>query len=729
MAALLLAQPACGQVQAVEPGAAQRPKVCLVLSGGGARGAAHVGVLKVLEALRVPIDCIAGTSMGAIVGGAYASGTAPDEMEGMLPSLSRRHLFEDLPPRQERAVRLKRDDARNLVGPEVGLGEGAILLPRGLVSGVQLETVLRGLSKVQGFQRFDELPIAFRCVATDLTSGEPVVLSQGDLASAMRASMSVPAFIEPVQMDGRLLVDGGLTDNLPVDVAHAMGAEVVIAVNLGTPLLKAPALSSVFGVAAQMVNILTEQNVRASLQRLGANDILIVPALGDFSAADFDHLAAAVPIGEAAARAAAAALARLSVSPQEYAAWHGKRLAQRHAASAPFDEIRFRPLQHVNPEVARRVMRTEPGMPAAPDEIEHDMRRLFGTGDFEHVSYELLEDRGRRVLAVDAVEKSWGPNYLRFGLGLSSDFQGEAVFQLLAGFRMTWLNRLGGEWRSDLELGHRHRIATEFYQPVNSHQTFFVAPSAEYERRPSDIFRADHRLARYDAHQLNLGLEAGAPFGGHAEVRLGLLHSDVHVMLDTGPVALLPQRPRASYTGITMRALVDQLDGFNFPRSGCAGALQLIWMRTALGSDADFSRALADGSCAASFGEHTFNLAFRWGARVGPHPLPATHFFQWGGLLRQSGYPSGALLGEELRFLRLAYYQRLAQTRWLDGVYAGLSIELGRMGRPLVAGNEQGTLRSAAILLGVDTPLGPLYLGYGRVDRGYDSVYLFLGRP
>jgi NTE family protein len=707
----------------------RRPKVCLVLSGGGARGAAHVGVLKVLEELRVPVDCIAGTSMGSIVGGAYASGVPIDEMETTLASMTTRLLFKDLPPREERAVRLKRDDTTNLAPAEIGWRDGSILLPAGLVSGVQLESVLRRLSKVRGFQRFDDLPIPFRAVATDLVTGEPVVLSEGDLAGAMRASMSVPGAIEPLRLNGRLLVDGGLTNNLPVDVARAMGADIVIAVNLGTPLLKEEALASVLDVTSQMVNILTEQNVQFSLAALRPTDILVLPQLGDFSAADFDHLPATVPLGESAARAVADLLARWSVPPDQYEAWRRHRLAASVAALAPVDEIRFDKLDHVNPDTARSVMQTRPGGAIDREALDRDMRRLYGMGDFEHVNYRLLEEPGRRILAVEAVEKAWGPNYLRLGLGLSSDFRGDAFFNLLASYRKTWLNSLGGEWRSDVQFGLTNRIATEFYQPLEPSQTFFIAPSAQYERRTADIFETNQRVARYDLGEARIALEVGAQFSKYGEVRFGLERSNIRTLLDTGPPFLAATEGRASYTSLSLRGLVDQLDNANFPRAGYAGAFNIRSAHTSLGSDASFTRADATGTFVKSFGEHTFTLGAKFGGRIGSDPLPASEIFQWGGLLQQSGYPTGALAGEELAFVRLVYTKRLARWSLLEGVYGGVSLEVGRMRRPLIPNNEQGTLRSFALLFGLDTPIGPLYLGYGRVDRGFDSFYLFLGRP
>jgi NTE family protein len=708
---------------------AQRPKVCLVLSGGGARGAAHVGVLKVLEELRVPIDCIAGTSMGAIVGGSYASGTPIDEMEATIASMSTRHLFKDLPPREERSVRLKQDDRTILMPAEIGLRDGDLLLPKGLVSGVQLETVLRSLSNVRGYHRFDALPIPFRAIATDLTTGKPVVLSQGDLAGAMRASMSVPAAVDPVNLDGRVLVDGGLTNNLPIDVARAMGADIVIAVNLGTPLLRPEALSSIVGVTSQMVNILTEQNVQTSLASLKPTDILILPQLGDFSASDFDDLPKTVPIGAAAAREAAARLQQLSLPRADYEAWRARRLAGSLATIEPVDEIRFGPLKHVNPDVVRSVIQTQSGAAIDQSDLDRDMRLLYGTGYFEHVNYRLLEEPGRRILAVDAVEKSWGPNYLRIGLGLSSDFSGGAYFNLLGSFRMTWLNSLGGEWRSDLQIGHTNRIDTEFFQPLERSQTFFVVPSAGVERRAADVFQADQRIASFDLRTARAALEAGAQFTKYGELRLGLATFHTRNRLDTGPEFLTPPEERVSYTAFTMRALVDQLDNANFPRAGYAGNLNIVSAHASLGGDASFSRADLSGNLVKSFGEHTFGVGFKLGQRLGNDALPATALFQWGGLLQQSGYATGALLGEDIRFARLVYYKRLARWSLLEGVYGGMSLEAGRVGRPLIPNNEQGTLRSGSLFLGVDTPLGPFYLGYGRTGHGYESLYMFLGRP
>ena len=302
--------------------AQSRPRVGLVLSGGGARGAAHIGVLKVPQELRVPIDLIVGTSMGSIVGAAYSTGLSVSEMEKEIKTITTDALFTDNPPRQDQTMRRKDDDLRPYFVPELAVTPDGVQLPKGLVTGVALEAELRRLVQIASAGNFDELPIPFRAIATDIGTGEMVVLKEGSVVQAIRASMSVPGAVAPVQVGNRLLVDGGLVRNLPVDIARAMGAEIVIAVNLGTPLLKPEQITSALSVSVQMLNILTEQNVGRSLAELTPRDILVnvVPELGDYSAADFDNLVKTVPLGEAAARKVADRLSTLSLPAEQYAA-------------------------------------------------------------------------------------------------------------------------------------------------------------------------------------------------------------------------------------------------------------------------------------------------------------------------------------------------------------------------------------------------------------------------
>ena len=707
----------------------ERPKICLVLSGGGARGAAHVGVLRVLEEYRVPVDCIAGTSMGSLVGAAFATGTSIEEMEQLLGGISTELLFKEKPPRQELAMRRKRDDYSILFTPEVGLQDGEVKVTKGLVSGVQLEAVLRKLSKVKGYHDFDELPIPFRAVATDLVTGKAVVFREGELANVMRASMSVPGAVAPAEFDGMILVDGMLTSNLPVQTAREMGADVIIAVNVGTPLLKREDLNGILGVTNQMLSILTEQNVQASLATLQPGDILISPELGDFSTGDFDNLPQIAPLGEVAAYKKAAQLKALSLPPAEYAALRQRQSIRVAPDLSPVDEVRFADMERINPATMQSLMETRPGQPIDQETLDQDMRRLYGTDDIEHVNYRFLEEQGRRVLAVDAVEKNWGPDYLRFGLSLSSDFNGDAFFNLLASYRQTWLDSLGAEWRNDLQLGHTNGLYTEFYQPLSAQGTFFVAPRAEIERRTADLYQDDDRVATYDITAAHAGVEIGSNFKRYGELRFGIQGGTLEPELDTGPQSLSPGDGSISQGAFTSRLILDQLDSVHFPRAGWRAAMNLFDSDDALGARDEYTKWNAEGSGALSFGNHTFNLMLRAGGKLGNDPLPRYDQIQWGGFLQQSGYATGQLAGEELQFGRIMYYHRILPGSLFEGADSGFSLEAGRIGNPLVPGNSEDWLKSASIFIATDSFLGPVYFGYGRAQDGNSSLYFYLGRP
>lgn len=721
--------PAAGSAAATNaPDSRPRPKICLVLSGGGARGAAHVGVLKVLEEYRVPVDCIAGTSMGSLVGAAYATGMSVAEMEAINRKITTELLFKERPPRQERSMRRKEDDYKLFVGPELGIGKDGITFAKGLVTGVQLETVLRQLSRVKGYHIFDNLPIPFRAVATDLVTGKAVVFDRGELANVMRASMSVPGAVAPAEFDGMMLVDGMLTHNLPVETARAMGADIIIAVNVGTPLLRREQLNGILGITSQMLSILTEQNVQRSLASLKPTDILITPDLKDYSTGDFDNLAQITPLGEAAARKVADRLAKLSLPPDQFAALRQRQTVAVAADLRPVDEIRFGPMRLVNPDSIRSVMATETGKPIDQAVLDRDMRAIYGTGYFEHVNYRFLEEPGRRIMVVDAIEKTWGQDTIRFGIGLSSDFKGDAYFNLITSYRKYWLNSLGGEWRTDLQVGRTSSIYTELYQPLRADGRFFVAPNANWYRRTADVFQGDDRIATFDTWARTVGLSVGTVLDQYGEVRLGIERGILNHNLDTGPPSLMPAAPRVDQGAATLRVLFDQIDNTHFPRYGWRMGLKAYKSTRQLGADVEYTKWDADAVGVHSWGDHTFNLAFKFGGKVGSDPIPHYDMFQWGGFLRQSGYASGQLIGENLKYGRIMYYHRILRGSILDGAYGGVSFELGKVGDPLVAGNPDGLLKSMSVFVAADSPIGPVYLGYGRSDDGNRSWYFYLGR-
>ncbi len=429
------------------------PRIGLALSGGGARGIAHIGVLKVLEELRVPIHCVTGTSMGAIVGGTFAAGVPPAKLQEIVLKTDWDEVFRDQPPRDEIAVRRKIDDYKTLFKPEFGVKDGGLALPKGVIAGVSIESFFRVLTTpAYDIEDFRKLPIPFRAMATDIETGESVVLDRGSVAQAMRASMSVPGALAPVEIDGKLLVDGGIANNLPIDEARKLCGDVVIAVNISTPPLKRSEITSALTVAGQLVNFLGKQTVDDQLKSMTSRDVLIAPDLGDISAAKFDRSADAIRIGEDAARKLADSLRRYSIPPEQYAALRTKQVAVPKPLGT-VDEIRFSGLERTNPEVLRALVETKPGEPLDEAKLGHDLRRVYGRDDFESIGYRIGGDTGPRALIIEPREKSWGPDYLRFGLGLASDFQGTNQFNVLVDYRRTWLNRLGAEWTTQAQIG------------------------------------------------------------------------------------------------------------------------------------------------------------------------------------------------------------------------------------------------------------------------------------
>jgi len=700
-----------------------RPRVCLVLSGGGARGAAHIGVIRVLEELNVPVDCIAGTSMGAVVGGAYASGMTVTDMLRAIDGITFDSLFTDKPPRSEQSMRIKADSYLPLAAPEFGVANGSLTAPQGVVGGVALEAQLRALVKVGGASDFDHLPIPFRAVATSLGDGGMVVFERGALVTAMRASMSVPALIAPLNVNGQLLVDGGLVRNLPIDVARAMGADVIIAVNLGTPLLKPAQIQGLRAVAMQTLGILTEQNVRESLQQLRDGDVLIQPALGDFSAADFDDLVKTVPIGEAAARAAAGRLSALALPAAAHAALRASQSVATQARPAQrIAAIEVRGNRRVTAEVIAQRMQTQVGDVYDAPRVDLDMRRIFGSGDFESVRSEQGDEA---TLVVNVTEKAWGPDYLRFGLALSSDLGQDATFNLLANWRSTWLNRWGGEWRGNLLLGNDVLLNTSLYQPLSDRQYFFVEPHFAAGITPLYIYNASVLLSEYRNHFVGVGLDLGANFSAYGEARLGIYRGRSRYELATGPPTLPADFDED--IGLVQAALrIDRLDSVNFTRSGYLVSLIAQSSQTALGASDSFTRVEGGVRGAYSFGNHTLQLAVRGGEASSE--LPAYALFKLGGFLNMSGYRRQQLLGTRYAYGQLLYQLKLAQLPLFEGVYGGLAYEAADMPQ-LLPGNDKPLFQSGTAFLGADTPLGAAYFGLGYGGAGNQAVYLFLGRP
>ncbi len=709
-----------------------RPMIGLVLSGGGARGAAHIGVLKVLEELRVPVDVIAGTSMGSIVGAAYATGLTIPEMEAAVANITTASLFTDKPPRADQSMRQKTDDQLPYLIPELGIGKDGVALPKGVVTGVALEGELRKLVQIANVRSFDELPIPFRAIATDIGTGEMVVLKEGSVVAAIRASMSVPGAVAPVTIGKRQLVDGGLTNNLPIDIARSMGADVIIAVNLGTPLLRPDEITSVLSVTMQMINILTEQNVGRSLKELRAGDVLIVPELGNFSSADFDNLMTTVPVGEEAAWRVADRLRALSLPPEQYAALRRKQAAPTASAPVIVEAIKVEGTKRVSPVVVLQSLRTQVGDPIERDKIDLDMRRVYGRGDFENVNYTVEEIDGKQTLVILVKEKP-ERHFFRFGLELDADLGKDANFNVYASHRAKWLNAWGAEWRNDLVLGTNVLLGTEFYQPLGPRQYFFVAPQLRYAIDPWYLFSDDVRIAEYQDVSWVAQIDVGANIIEYGEVRLGAVYGRRTFELQSGGF-LFPSRLATSIGAIEGVARFDRLDSVNFPHRGYFASAGVYSSLSALGADDEYTKWEARLNGAATLGRHTLEALVTAGGKFGSNDIAVYDQFNLGGFLYLSGLQRQQIKTQDFQFGRLVYRTKMGDIPFFEGVYLGASAEAARVkplipiwnGRPV---DGYLNVQAGSVFLGVDSPLGPLYVGFGYSSKENSAIYLFLGRP
>ena len=720
---------------AAQTAAIARPRIGLVLSGGGARGLAHVGVLKVLEAERIPIDVIAGTSMGAIVGGLYASGMSATELERELLKVDWSSVFTARVDRQYLAQRRKEEDFEISSLIELGIRDGELRTPSGAVSTRGLESLLRRYTlPVRAVQDFARLPIPFRAVTTDLETGAEVVLSSGDLALALRSSMSVPGVFPPTEVDGRVLGDGGLVNNVPIDVARAMGADILIVVNIGTPLAARDGLNSVLGVTTQMINILTEQNVQRNLATLTSRDVLVSPALGKISSGDFDKVAEAIAIGANGAQAALPRLQSLAVTPEVYAQWRAEHpKLRRPEATVAFISFEGSTQTHAARFVAQ--LESQPGQPFSARAAERDARSLAASGDYLRADYRLVSsDDGGDGLVFDLEDKPWGPNYLRIGLDLSTDFEGRGSFNVKLSHNRHWLTANGTEWRNRLQIGAIPAIFTELYHPLNwtvgLANDWFVAGYASSERRGGTVYgTSGNEIARYKRTTARAGVDLGQPWGRFGEFRLGLGTQRVAATptLVAAGLSLPPAATQASETGLRLAVVIDQLDFANFPQHGYRlqgeGAI-------GIGSEAGrFQRMEASALVVKTIERHTFNL-FTSARGASQQQGAALGRYELGGFHQLSGYRDGQLLGNYVLFSRLSWYVRLSDAPLLTRSFVvGATVEAGNAYASRDALRAESLRTGMSVFVGADTGLGPLYLGLTHAPRGRTGVVLFIGRP
>ncbi|MHB2059297.1 patatin-like phospholipase family protein [Pseudomonas monsensis] len=706
---------------------ATRPKVGLVLSGGAARGLAHIGVLKALEEQGIKIDAIAGTSMGAVVGGLYASGYKIDELEKLALNIDWQQALSDAPPREDVPFRRKQDDRDFLVKQKLSFrDDGSLGLPLGVIQGQNLALLLESLlAHTSDTRDFDKLPIPFRAVATDIANGEKVVFRKGHLPQVIRASMSIPAVFAPVELNGRLLVDGGMTDNIPLDVAREMGVDVAIVVDIGTPLRNSKQLTTVVDVLNQSITLMTRRNSEEQLAALKPSDILIQPALAAFGVTDFGKAQDMIDAGYRATRILDARLAVLKSAESQDAELNAARSPGQRTPI--ITAIKVENNSKVDDDVIRYYIRQHIGEPLDLGRLHSDMGTLYGLDYFEQVQYRVVHKGQDHTLVISARGKRSGTDYLRVGLNLSDDMRGDSAFNLGASYRVNGINRLGAEWLTRAQIGDKQELYSEFYQPLDVGSRYFIAPSVVFEAQNVDAVLDNDPIAQYRVERYGMALNVGRQIGNNGEVRFGVGEAWGKADVRIGDQDLPSEHFNEGF--YSLKYSYDSLDNVYYPHEGKDISLTLLQFEPSLGSDTRYRQWEFKLDKAMSRGPDTLILGGRYGRTLDDTNV-VTSSFLLGGARQLSGFREDAISGQNVSLLRAVYYRRLTPRAYLPldfPLYAGASLERGRAWNN---DNEfdSGYINAASVFIGFDTPLGPLNFSYGLNDANEQAVYLNLGQ-
>ena len=699
----------------------KRPRIGLALSGGGARGFAHIGVLEWFEEHRIPVDYIAGTSMGGLIGGLYATGKSTKSMRDMVAGLDWDVLLRGYPAFRQLSYRRK-EDRLYIPGP-ITLGlQGGISLPSGMNAGMEIGLVFdRETIRYDDIGSFDNLPIPFRCVATDLIAAEPVILKDGSLSRALRATMSLPAMFTPVVIDNRILADGGVLNNVPTDVVKQMGADLVIAVDIGTPLGDKESLGSMFGVLNQTSGVATIENIRRNI-RLA--DLLISPDLETYTLLDFSSSVAIADLGYKGAEQKALLLQKLTLSErewQEHLAHRKARSRQDMQGSPAF--IKVEGTQSKAGEAIAEGLKNLEGKPLDIKFLERELKEAWGTGRFDALNYGWTVENGKTGLVIHAQEKTYGPPFLDIGLVVNNASTDDTEVILLGRQTVLDAGHPGAEWRNDFTLGSRLLLGTEYFRPFAG--PFFAAPYASYDNSQQNIFRSGDKIAEYKQKSAMAGFDLGYALNARSQMRLGYSIAHVKNELTIGS----PILPNSNGTE-AVASLRWNYFGQNSPQYPTRGLLirgSANWFFKSPGVETGFPQGEIRVAYGLPLDER--NILFVAGSGGTTLNKEASPFrkFSLGGLFRLGGYGRGELRGNEYLFGELGYLRRLRRLpSFLGGsIFAAGWLDTGKASDDFDTASYS-TSGTGGLL--IETRLGPIFIGGSWAEGGRGKIYFALGR-
>jgi len=669
--------------------------------------------------MHVPVDYIAGTSMGAVVGGLYASGLTPDEIDRALTNIDWRDALNDRTAYKDLAYRRKEDEVRYLTALEAGLRGGHLVLPSGLRSGQKIRFLLQSyLIPVATVRDFSKLPIPFKAVAADIETGDAVVLDHGDLADAIRASMSIPGMYSPLEIDGKMLVDGGIADNVPVDVVRAMGADIVIAVDVGSPLLKREDIESLLSVTGQVLTILTRKNAAVQIH---AADVVLAPPVSGFGMMAFEQAREIIDTGTKYAHENAQRLAHLAIAPEAYLALAAAR-PRPDGANRNVDMMVIQGSRRVDNRVIRAKIDTKPGKPVDPATLRRDITRLYGLDDFQTVTFGLSDIDGQHSLVLNMKDKPWGPTYVRVGINLEDDLKGGTSYDVVVDINRTRVNRLGGEWRNDFHIGRDLGILSEFYQPLDFSGRFFVAPSVRIVRNTVAFYETSRQVTLFNLDQRAGTVDLGTQFEDWGELRAGVYRGKVQADVGAGVANVTPGSIGTG--GFQSRLTIARSDSPSIPTSGFETQFAYLNSQKGMGATDAYSKFEGGGYTVYTYRRQSFMFGLSGGSNVST-VIPAYDEFALGGLLNLSGFAPGQIRGQRYALFRLGTYTRIHMlpSQIGEGVYAGVFGEMGD-----AWSEHRDWHHSIMLITGADTVIGPVFLAYAQGDSSTQRFYVAIGK-
>jgi NTE family protein len=708
---------------APKPAPKKRPRIGVALEGGSAFGLAHIGVLQWFDEHHIPVDYVAGTSMGGLVGGFYATGMSPQDLNKLVANADWDKIVSGSTEYQDLSFRRKEDQRALPNSIVLGLRNG-VALPAGLNAGHPISLMIdQQTLPYHELKSFNDLPIPFRCVATDLVTGKPRVFQNGPLDEALRATMSIPGLFTPVRDNDKVYVDGGLVNNLPSDVVRDMGADIVIAVHLELAPVTANDLTSIFEVVRQTARVITAES---EVRGLAQADAVVSVKLAEFKGLDFKLYQAIIAQGYAAAQARQALLQGFAITDD--AEW-AEYLRQRETRRKTIVGLpQFVKVEGVGPEATRNLeaaLQPLVGKPIDPATLAADLTRLTGTGRYEAADYRMTQMDGRDGVVVRVHEKGYAPPMIQPAFQVDGGESSTVNFTL--GARLSFMDFAGyrSEWRTDFSFGNTYAVSSEFYKPFTSSSRLFFAPHASASTTTFHIFAKNDPLADYQLFHDNVGIDVGYSSKRSTEIRVGYEVGFLSTKLRLGTPQLPPVDGRIGMAHI--RWLTDHTDGPVVPRNGYSVEANFRWFDISPGTKEAFPSLDARASYFHPVTDKA-SLFFvgEGGSTLGFNNTGLPQYFL-GGPFRLSAYGQNELRGDQYYLFRAGYRHDLFTLPPFVGkkVYVVGSWEFGKM---YGATNSSRFPNNFTAGLFAETALGPLFIGESVGDTGHQKWFFFLGR-